>query len=275
MTYLVTGATSGIGRATAVRLAERGHDVIAGVRRVADAPSHPRIRPLALDVTDAAQLAAAREEVGQLQGLVNNAGVTFAGPMEHLPLDRLREQLEINVVGLVAVTQAFLPAVRAGRGRIVMISSAGGRVTTPLLGAYSASKYAVEAIADALRRELRPWNLPVVVIEPGSFKSRNRDGTEEAARADRAHMGELAESRYGHAMDALTRFNRNVEARAGDPEQVAAVVERALTTGRPRARYLVGNDARAVVAMARFLPVRTMDAMLCRTMGIHEHTPHP
>jgi NAD(P)-dependent dehydrogenase (short-subunit alcohol dehydrogenase family) len=123
MTYLVTGTSSGIGRAVALRLAERGHDVIAGVRRASDAPAHSRIRPVTLDITDAAQLAAAAKDAGQLSGLVNSAGVTFAGPVEHLPLDRLREQLEVNVVGLVAATQAFLPAIRAGRGRVVMIGS--------------------------------------------------------------------------------------------------------------------------------------------------------
>jgi NAD(P)-dependent dehydrogenase (short-subunit alcohol dehydrogenase family) len=228
MTFLVTGASSGIGRAVAVRLAERGDEVVAGVRRVGDAPGHPRIRPVVLDVTDAAQLAAAAKEVGQLSGLINSAGVTFAGPMEHLPLDRLREQLEVNVVGLVAAAQAFLPAIRAGRGRVVMIGSTTGQVVTPFLGAYSASKVALEAISDALRQELRPWGVPVVIIEPGSFKSQNRASTETALQADRATMSKEAERRYGQALDAFIQFSRKVEAGAGDPDRVAAVVERAL-----------------------------------------------
>jgi NAD(P)-dependent dehydrogenase (short-subunit alcohol dehydrogenase family) len=273
MTYLVTGTSSGIGRAVALRLAERGHDVIAGVRRASDAPAHSRIRPVTLDITDAAQLTAAAKDAGPLSGLVNSAGVTFAGPVEHLPLDRLREQLEVNVVGLVAATQAFLPAIRAGGGRVVMIGSTGGRVATPLLGAYSASKFAVEAISDALRQELAPWGVPVIIIEPGSFKSRNRASTEAAAEADRAGMGKNAERRYGQAMDAFMQFSRKVEANAGDPERVAAVVERALTTSRPRARYLVGNDARTVVTLSRLLPTRTMDALLSRTMGLPRQTP--
>jgi NAD(P)-dependent dehydrogenase (short-subunit alcohol dehydrogenase family) len=273
-TYLVTGTSSGIGRAVALRLAEHGHDVIAGVRRASDAPAHPRIRPLTLDITDAAQLAAAAEDIGQLSGLVNSAGVTFAGPVEHLPLDRLREQLEVNVVGLVAATQAFLPAIRAGRGRVVMIGSTGGRVATPFLGAYSASKFAVEAISDALRQELAPWSVPVIVIEPGSFKSRNRASTEAAAAADRAAMGENAERRYGQAMDAYIQFSRKLEANAGDPERVAAVVERALTSSRPRARYLVGNDARMAVTLSRLLPTRTMDALLTRNIGLPRQTAH-
>ncbi|MEU7145382.1 SDR family NAD(P)-dependent oxidoreductase [Nocardia sp. NPDC046473] len=268
MRFLVTGASSGIGRAIAVRLAEGGHEVVAGVRRIADAPAHPRIRPVALDVTDAAQLAAAAKDVGPLSGLINNAGVTFSGPMEHIPLDRLREQLEINVVGVLAVTQAFLPAIRAGRGRIVMISSTAGLVAAPLLGAYSASKFAVEAIADVLRQELAPWGVPVVVVNPGSFKSRNRAKTEATVQTDRAIMGEAAERRYGQAMDAATQFNKKVEAGAGAPERIATVVERVLTARRPRPRYLVGTDARIALALKRLLPTRTMDTLLTRTMRL-------
>ncbi|GAA3597551.1 SDR family oxidoreductase [Kineosporia mesophila] len=266
MTYLVTGTSSGIGRVSALRLAGHGHDVVAGMRRLQDAPTHARIRPLLLDVTDTDQLAAAAKEIGPLQGLVNNAGITYVGPMEHLPLERLRHQLDVNVVGLLATTQAFLPSIRAGKGRIVIMSSVAGRVTVPLHGAYSASKFAVEAIGDALRQELRPWGIPVVVIEPGTFRSHNRAGTEAAATADRTTADELAQQRYGAAMDALLQLNRTVETSAGDPERVAAVVERALTTARPRTRYLVG--ARAMVVTSRLLPTRVMDTLLYRSMGL-------
>lgn len=271
MVYLITGASSGIGRATAVWLAERGHYVIAGVRRVVDAPSHRRIRAVVLDVTDADQIAVVAKEVDQLDGLVNIAGVTVAGPMEHLPLDRFRRQLEVNVVGLVAVTQAFLPAIRAGRGRIVMMSSAAGRVAPPpLLGAVGASKFAVEAVADAFRRELRRWRIPVVVIEPGSFKSRSRDSINAAVKADRADMSVAAQERYGPAMDALIEFNTRIEARAGDPERVAAVIERALTSRRPRTRYVVGADARTIIALGTLLPARALDALLCKLIAPKE-----
>jgi NAD(P)-dependent dehydrogenase (short-subunit alcohol dehydrogenase family) len=273
MTYLVTGASSGIGRAVAVRLAERGDEVVAGLRRAADVPAHSRIRPVVLDVTDVAQLAAAAKDVGPLSGLVNSAGVTLAGPIEHLPLDRLREQLEVNVVGLVAATQAFLPAIRAGRGRVVMIGSTGGQVATPFLGAYNASKFALEAISDALRQELRPWGVPVVIIDPGSFKSQNRASTETALQADRASMSEDAERQYGQALDAFVQFSRKIEDGAGDPDRVAAVVERALTTSRPRARYLVGTDARTTVTLSRLLPIRTMDALLSRAVGLPRRIP--
>jgi NAD(P)-dependent dehydrogenase (short-subunit alcohol dehydrogenase family) len=270
--YLVTGASSGIGRAVAVHLAEHGHQVIAGARRAADVPVHALIRPVALDVTDAAQLAALAADTGPLSGLVSNAGVTFAGPVEYLPLVRLREQLEVNVVGLVAATQAFLPAVRAGRGRLVMISSIAGRVATPLLGAYSASKFAVEAICDALRMELRPWGVPVIVIEPGAFKSRNRAGTETALSADRAGMGEQAERRYGQAMDNFVQSMRTTEADAADPDDVAAVVERALTATRPQERYLAGDDARMTLEASQRLTTREMDQILCQALGLPQGT---
>ncbi|GAB3146447.1 SDR family NAD(P)-dependent oxidoreductase [Amycolatopsis stemonae] len=274
MTFLVTGTSSGIGRAIAVRLAERGHDVVAGVRKIADAPAHPRIRPVALDVTDVDRLAAVAKDIGPLRGLVNNAGVTVSAPVEHIPLDRLRAQFEVNVVGVVAVCQAFLPAVRAGRGRIVMISSSSGRVAIPLLGAYSASKFAVEALSDSLRRELRPWNVPVVVVEPGSFQSRNRASTETAAEADRVTMGETAERHYGSAMDTFLEFSRKVESRAGAPERVAAVVERALTAKRPRPRYQVGADAHSLVALSRVLPARAMDVVLAKSFGLPRRPPN-
>jgi short-subunit dehydrogenase len=149
-----------------------------------------------------------------------------------------------------------------------MIGSTAGQVVTPFLGAYSASKFAVEAISDALRQELRPWRVPVVIIEPGSFKSQNRASTETVLQADRASMSKDAEHRYGQALDAFIQFSWNIEARAGDPDRVAAVVERALTTSRPRARYLVGTDARTIVTLSRFLPARAMDAVLSRAVGM-------
>ncbi|MBB4682584.1 NAD(P)-dependent dehydrogenase (short-subunit alcohol dehydrogenase family) [Amycolatopsis jiangsuensis] len=180
----------------------------------------------------------------------------------------MRAQLEVNVVGLVATTQAFLPAIRAGGGRVVMISSTAGRVATPFLGAYSASKFAVEVLSDTLRQELRPWGVPVVIVEPGSFTSRNRAGTETAVRADRTSLSADAESRYGAALDAFLEFGRKTEARAGDPARVAEVVERALTTSRPRVRYLVGADSRVTVALSRLLPTGAMDALLTRAVGL-------
>ena len=270
MAFLVTGTSSGIGRATAVRLAERGYDVFAGVRHLADAPVHAGIRPVELDVTDPAQLAAVAKEIGPLRGLVNNAGITVAGPLEHLPLERLRQQLEINVMGVVAVSQAFLPAIRAGRGRLVMISSGSGLVPAPFWGAYSASKAAVDALSDSLRQELRPWGLPVVVITPGNVASPIWAKLKVAADLDRDQMGATAERRYGPAMDAAARFADRVAAAAVPAERTAAVIERALTDRSPRARYFADSGARTSAALKTILPTSALDAVLARFMGLPE-----
>lgn len=270
MAFLVTGTSSGIGRATAVRLAERGYDVFAGVRRLTDAPVHIGIRPVELDVTDPAQLAAVAKEIGPLRGLVNNAGITVAGPLEHLPLERLRQQLEINVMGVVAVSQAFLPAIRAGRGRLVMITSGSGLAATPFWGAYSASKAAVEALSDAYRQELRPWGLPVVVVTPGAVRSPSWAKLKAAAEVDREGMAPTAERRYGPAMDAAARFADRLAAGAVPAERTAAVIERALTDRSPRARYFADSGARTSVALKRLLPASALDAVLARFMGLPE-----
>src|SRR5688500_17312082 len=175
-TVLVTGASTGIGHATALHLAELGFDAVGAVRKDEDAERlrAEGLRAVQLDVTDAGTIAAAREALGDgpLAGLVNNAGIGVAAPLEFLPLDRLRHQLEVNLIGQVAVTQAFLPALRAARGRIVNVSSIGGRVALPLLGAYNASKFALEGASDSLRRELRGQGVDVIVIEPGGVKTR-------------------------------------------------------------------------------------------------------
>src|SRR6185312_16425833 len=176
---VVTGASSGIGEACARRLAGLGFQVFAGVRRPEDgerlARDVPGLRPLILDVTDADSIAQATRTVEQqtggrgLAGLVNNAGVAVPAPIEYQPIDDFRRQLEINLIGQVAVTQAFLPQLRAARGRIVNMSSIGGKVAVPLLGAYAASKFGLEGFSDTLRRELRPWGIRVAVVEPGTI----------------------------------------------------------------------------------------------------------
>src|ERR687896_2441470 len=174
-TVLVTGASSGIGGATVLHLRELGFDAVAAVRKDEDAErlAGRGVRAVKLEVTDVDSIAAARDELGEgpLAGLVNNAGIAVAAPLEFLPLDQLRRQLEVNLIGQLAVTQAFLPALRAGRGRIVNVSSIGGRVALPLVGAYNASKFGLEAVSDSLRRELLPQGVDVIVIEPGGVKT--------------------------------------------------------------------------------------------------------
>jgi NAD(P)-dependent dehydrogenase (short-subunit alcohol dehydrogenase family) len=212
----VTGASKGIGEATVLRLVACGRPVYAGVRSEADAQRWRRyagngVTPLRFDVTDPAAIAAAadavRHERGEagLAGLVNNAGVALAGPLEFLPIAVLRRQLEINVIGQVAVTQAFLPLIRRAGGRIIFISSVSGRSALPFTGAYAASKHALEAAADALRVELRPWRLRVVLVEPGVIETPIWQTSMHAALAYLDTLPPDATTYYGRALGALRR----------------------------------------------------------------------
>lgn len=274
-TVLISGASSGLGRASAVRLANAGWDVFAGVRKPEDgesvkAESPERIRPVILDVTDADTIAAAAETVrgaiggAGLNGLVNNAGVTFQGPLEYLPVDDLRRQLEVNVVGQIAVTQAVMPEIRAATGRIVNMGSVGGRVAHPFLGPYNASKFAIEALTDALRKELRPWGIHVIVVEPGSMATDIWDKGDRGAEQLLEKIGPAGRERYGEKLEKLREFAAKTGERGGSPDKVAKVVERALTASKPRTRYLVGPDAKAQVVLETVLPDRAFDALEAR-----------
>lgn len=271
---LVTGAGRGIGRVVAVRLAERGWDVHAGVRRAEDGEavraaagsSGERIQPITLDVTDAEQVAALPETLGgaRLDALVNNAGVVVSGPVEALAVEDFREQLEVNVVAQVAVTQAVLPLLRAAKGRVVFVGSVSGRVATPFTGAYNASKFALEGLADALRMELRPWSIRVVLVEPGSIDTDLwRGALDDADRAE-ANMSPAHRELYASQIAAMRKTVTRIQKQTSPPEKVADAIETALTASRPRARYLVGADARAQVAMRAALPTRALDAALAR-----------
>jgi NAD(P)-dependent dehydrogenase (short-subunit alcohol dehydrogenase family) len=271
-TVLVTGASSGIGEATALHLKELGFDSVAAVRKDEDAErlAVSGLRTVRLDVTDTGSIAAARADLGDgpLAGLVNNAGIAVAAPLEFLPLDQLRHQLEINLIGQVAVTQAFLPALRAGRGRIVNVSSIGGRVALPLVGAYNASKFALEAVSDSLRRELHSQGVDVIVIEPGGVKTPIwRKGNELAAELT-ADMPPEAERLYGRQIEALRRETAKIANERGiEPREVAEAIGRGLTAKRPRARYLVGRDAKMRGPVAKVLPDRVMDRLIARAVG--------
>ncbi len=276
---VVTGASTGIGRATALRLDAAGMHVFAGVRRQEDAESlrreRPGIVPLLLDVTDSASLEAAVGSVGEqlssggmrLAGLVNNAGISGGSPAEFLPLDELRRMLEVNVVGVVATTQAFLPLVREGRGRIVCIGSIGGRFAVPFLSAYSMTKSAVSAFCDSLRGELRPWGIHVALVEPGSIKTPIWDKGLSGLDAQMQRWPEQAMALYGDAIPRMRRITEQTASRAIPPDRVARVVEHALTASRPRTRYVVGADARAQ-AVIRRIPDRPRDAMVARMIRV-------
>jgi NAD(P)-dependent dehydrogenase (short-subunit alcohol dehydrogenase family) len=273
-TVLITGASTGIGRATALRLAGSGWTVLAGVRRTVDGESlraegGERIVPILLDVTDAAQIAAVAAEVeeqGVLDALVNNAGIGFGGPLELVPIDDLRSQLEVNVLGPVALTQALLPALRRAHGRVLFISSVGGRVAMAFTAPYAASKHAIEAIGDALRVELRSSHVQVALIEPGSVTTPIWD--KSRAQGEGLHVPPELVDQYGHVSAAMNRVLESTERRGVSPELVAETIERALTARRMRARYLIGRDAKAMLLAKRLLPDHVFDRVARRALGV-------
>jgi NAD(P)-dependent dehydrogenase (short-subunit alcohol dehydrogenase family) len=276
---LLTGAGRGIGRATALRLAAGGWEVFAGVRHPQDGEALAatslarRIVPVVLDVTDAEQIAALDQMLPErIDALVNNAGIVVSGPVEGLSIEDLRRQLEVNVVGQVAVTQALLPRLRAARGRIVFISSVSGRVAAPMMGAYSASKFALEGLADTLRMELRRWGIRVVLIEPGAIDTDLWRQAPDTARETEDALSPEVRALYSDHLAGIRTTIPRMQKQASAPEAVAAAVERALTAKRPRARYLVGTDAYSQVAMRTALPTRATDAAVAWFTGTPSHT---
>jgi NAD(P)-dependent dehydrogenase (short-subunit alcohol dehydrogenase family) len=272
-TVLVTGASSGIGEATAFHLRELGFDPVAAVRKDEDAErlAGSGLRTVRMDVTDVDSIAAARAELGDgpLAGLVNNAGIAVAAPLEFLPLDQLRRQLEVNLIGQVAVTQRFLPVLRAGRGRIVNVSSIGGRVALPLLGAYHASKFGLEAVSDTLRRELLSQGVDVIVIEPGGVKTPIWRKGDELAAELASDLPPEGGRLYGALIRAIGKQTAKIATETGiEPREVAEAIGRAFTARRPRARYLVGRDAKMRAPAAAVLPARVMDRIVARTLGV-------
>jgi NAD(P)-dependent dehydrogenase (short-subunit alcohol dehydrogenase family) len=271
---LITGASRGIGRATALRLAAAGWDVMATVRSAQDAEqlvadaAGATIKTVSLDVTDATQVAGLAAELPErLDAVVNNAGVVVAGPLEGLTANDLRRQLEVNVVGPLAVTNAVLPKLRAGRGRIVLVSSLSGRVSTPMTGAYNASKFALEAMADAWRLELRPWGIAVSLIEPAMTDTDMWRAAPELQDATEAAMSEEHRALYRRHLDGLRRTIPRLQRMAKPVDGVAETIERALTASRPKARYVVGLDAKVQAAMAGVLPQRLQDTVLALATG--------
>lgn len=276
---LITGASTGIGETCARRMAKLGYTVYAGVRRSEDARrlsrESERIVPIILDVTNASQIAAAAAQVsrevngnGGLLGIVNNAGIALAGPLEFLPIDEFRRQMEINVTGLLAVTQAFMPLLRHSQGRIVHIGSNSGKVSTPFTGAYCASKHAVEALTDAMRVEFHGTGIQVALIQPGAIATPIWEKSTAHAEDVLAKLPPQAEQYYGKAFEALRAGIGEITKRAASPELVADAVEHALLATTPRTRYVVGLDAKLQLAVARFLPDRVMDWALRKVIGL-------
>jgi NAD(P)-dependent dehydrogenase (short-subunit alcohol dehydrogenase family) len=250
--------------------------VFAGVRRTEDgerlhAGASGRLTPLRLDVTSEEQIEAAREVVasetaGRLAGLVNNAGIAMAGPMEFAPLDALRRQLEVNVVAQVAVTQAFLPSLRQARGRIVNIGSISGRSSLPLLGPYQISKYAMEGLSDTLRMELLPWGIHVSLVEPGAIATPIWEKSVAENDQMRSSLPAEAERLYGRQMDTLRRAALASGSHGATAEEVAQVVAHALTAPRPKTRYVIGPQTRIRVLL-ELLPDRLRDRIILRQLA--------
>jgi NAD(P)-dependent dehydrogenase (short-subunit alcohol dehydrogenase family) len=275
---LITGASTGIGRAAALRMDGEGWRVFAGVRREQDAESlraegSDRLVPLTLDVTDSDQIAAAAAQISTqtgdagLDGLVNNAGIAVPSPLETIPIDDFRHQIEVNLTGQVAVTQALLPQVRPARGRIVFISSIGGRIAFPLTGAYHAAKFGVEAVGDVFRQELRPWGVSVSVVEPGSIATPIWERGER--RAD--EIGERtpeSEALYGKSIAAYRKVIKDTARRGIPPEKVAEAIAHALTARRAKTRYLVGVDAKVQARLEPLIPTRLFDRIVALVMRV-------
>jgi NAD(P)-dependent dehydrogenase (short-subunit alcohol dehydrogenase family) len=267
---VVTGASTGIGRATALHLAEAGFHVLAGVRNdaAAQALAADRIEPVRIDIVDPDQIAALARRVAEdperrpLRVLVNNAGVAVTAPVEVLPLDEWRRQFEINVFGHIAVIQALLSPLVAGRGRIINVSSIGGLVAGPTYGAYSGSKFALEAVSDALRREVRHLGVAVVVVEPGAIATPIWEKGLATAKDLTDRMTAEQRERYRHINAAATQRAQQAARDGVPPEHVARVITTAATARRPRTRYLVGRDARITARLVALLPDRVVDRMV-------------
>ncbi len=269
---LITGASTGIGLASAIELSKT-LKVFAGVRKTEDERKiqdfkNPNLVPIRIDVADPASISSAVREIQNqlsgepLWGLINNAGVAIGGPIETLPMQRFREQFEVNVFGLIATTQAFLPQIRKAEGRVVNISSISGLLATPFLGPYCGSKFAVEAISDALRRELMQYNVKVSIVEPGPIQTpiwqKSLGRKEEFLEG----ASEEALGVYGPMMESFEKAIVETEKSAVPVEKVVEKIVHAMTSERPKTRYLVGPSSRFVSVMKKWAPDRFLDKMM-------------
>jgi len=273
---VVTGTSSGIGRATAEQLAAEGFHVLAGVRRQEDADKIKRknIEPVIVDVTNIDTLKALAERVEQdllgrpLRAVVNNAGIAVNAPLEMVPLDEFRRQIEVSVIGQVAVIQALTPALLNSGGRVVNIGSLGGKVSMPGFGIYSAAKYAMEAINDSLRREMSSFGLKVIMITPGGVSTGlSEQGITTAERLAKL-MTPDQHRRHDRLFDAVKAQAETWATDGIRPEKVAAVVSRAIHVSKPRTRYTVGRDSALLTRLVRILPDKLLDRMLRSQMKL-------
>jgi len=259
-TVVISGASTGIGAACAEHLSQRGFTVLAGVRSEADhrrisALNNPHLRPLFLDVTSEESIAEAVEIVSETTGeaglsaLVNNAGIVAAGPIEYVSIDEVRGLFEVNVLGLMATVKAFIPLLRQAQGRVVNIGSISGRSAMPFMSPYASSKFAVEAISDSLRVELRPWNIEVCLLEPGSVSTPLFDKYLASLDAYIEGLPPKAKELYGRCLAGVRTVAVENATKGHTPESIARTVERALTATSPKARYLCGEGPRQMLVL--------------------------
>ena len=276
---IITGASTGIGAATAHELAGRGYHVLAGVRRDrdADAIRGPGIEPLIIDITNPDHIQALATRVrGDSHGravraLVNNAGIGVNAPFEAFAIDEWRRLFEVNLFGHIAVTQALLPALIRSKGRVVNISSVGGKIAMATYGPYAGTKFALEAVSDSLRREIAPFGVQVVVVEPGAVRTEMPGRAIATAHELASAMTPEQSQRYGPLVHAITAQTASHTASgSGLPaDAVAKVIAKAVTARKPRTRYTVGRDAALITRLARFLPDRTLDRVIAAALRPH------
>jgi NAD(P)-dependent dehydrogenase (short-subunit alcohol dehydrogenase family) len=271
---LVTGAARGIGRAIVEHLASTGWDVIAGVRSDEDANAITKVDPqrisaVILDITNADDIARLPDGLpDRLDAVVNNAGVAVGGPIETVTPEDWRKVLDVNVVGQFAVTRAVLPKLRESRGRILFISSVNGRIATPMLGPYSASKFALEAACDALRVELRGWGVPVVLIEPAQTDTDMWRTADTMVTDIEAAMSPQHRELYAKHVAGMKKFVPRARRMASPTATVVAVVEEALTARRPRARYVVALLPKLQTALVTNMPTALRDRLMTMMVGL-------
>lgn len=269
---VVTGASTGMGAATARELAARGYHVLAGVRREidGDAIRADGVEPVLLDITRPEHVGALAERLATdrrpLRALVNNAGISVNAPVEALPLDEWRRLFDVNLFGHIAVTQALLPFLHRSHGRIVNISSVGGKVAMATYGPYAGTKFALEAVSDSLRRELAPHGVQVVVVEPGAVRTEMGDRGAATATGLAEQMTPEHQRRYGGLVQAVVAHSQRFT-RAGLPaDQAGLVIAKAATARRPRTRYTIGRDAALLTRLTRVLPDRLLDRVTAATL---------
>ncbi len=274
---VITGASSGIGWACSLYLDQLGFRVFAGVRKPLDAEklhqaASEQLTPIFIDVTQPDTIKTASQQIKEavsetgLGGLINNAGISGGGPLEFIPIADLRNLLEVNVIGQVMVTQAFLPLLRQGKGRIINMSSISGRLALPFVGPYSASKFGLEAINDALRVELKPWDIDVISIEPGAIATPIWGKTIAQAEEMVSNFSAKADQLYGHTLRATRQQVINAGENGIPADEVAKAVTHALTAKQPKTRYLIGQKAKVAALLATWLPDRVRDWLILQVL---------